>query len=243
MIRLCLMLTKIVRSLRVRVSEQDLREAFEALYGEQVSVRVIAWPKEERQAALDQYARLRKDSEEAFAQAARSSEEFRLRSLPAGRIRSPSAATISSDKILEEQAFKLRPGQVSEVDRQVGDGRHRCSSATSGNRRTWQSTSKPSREELLKAGYRAGAARRGPASRCLRPLLQQSQLQRSLVDEDSNLAGRPERPRAGLSVGQRTGHARGAGGEFLIRAFGEERLEFLVNMGISSNGNARRNGI
>ncbi len=232
MIRPRLMLTKIVRN-QVRVSEQDLREAFEALYGEQVSVRVIAWPKEDEKAARDQYARLR-DSEEAFAQAARAQKNSAF-AASGGRMK-PFRRHNLQDKVLEEQAFMLRPGQVSELI-QVGDGFIvlKCDERKPPDLAV---NFEAKREELLKA---ATDRRTDEACKqCFAALLQQAN-PRSLVDEDPKLLIDQSAHVLAYLWGNEP-VTREELGEFLIQRFGEERLEFLVNARIIER-ECKRKGI
>jgi hypothetical protein len=52
---------------RVKVTDDDLKAAYEAYYGEKVECRLIMWPKDERKFAMAEYAGLR-DSEEKFCE-------------------------------------------------------------------------------------------------------------------------------------------------------------------------------
>jgi parvulin-like peptidyl-prolyl isomerase len=232
MIRPRLMLTKIVRN-QVRVSEQDLREAFEALYGEQISVRVIAWPKDELKTAQEQYARLR-DSEEAFTEAARGQKNSTF-AASGGRMK-PFRRYNLQDKALENKAFELRPGQVSELI-EVADAvmMIKCDERKPP---TIGVNFEAKREELLKA-----ATERRTDEACKQyfaTLLQQAN-PHSLVDDDPSLLTRPDAHVLATLWGNEP-ITREELGEFLIQRFGEERLVFLVNKRIIER-ECKRKGI
>jgi parvulin-like peptidyl-prolyl isomerase len=93
----------------ITVSEEDLRKAYESAYGEKVECRVIVWPASKEKLAQDSYASLR-DSEDAFAKAAKEQEESGL-AATGGRINPISRW--SMDKRIEDEAFKLGSKQVS----------------------------------------------------------------------------------------------------------------------------------
>jgi parvulin-like peptidyl-prolyl isomerase len=108
-IRPRLMLAKLCND-RLRCSEQDLRDAFEAVYGDKVQCRVIFWPKDKLEEAQVKYPLLR-DSEEKFA------EEARAQNNPfaAGGGRSKPLGRHTLDPVVEQHVFALQPGQVSEL--------------------------------------------------------------------------------------------------------------------------------
>lgn len=68
-IRPKLMLGKLVRS-RVKVTEEDIKKAFDAYYGEKVECRIVMFEKGYERAVLNDYPKLR-DSEEEFHKAAK----------------------------------------------------------------------------------------------------------------------------------------------------------------------------
>lgn len=94
----------------VTVTEQDLRKAFESAYGEKVECRVIVWPAAEEQAAQKLYTKLR-DDDKAFAEAARAQDNAFAST--GGRIKP--IARWAMDKNIEDAAFALGSGQVSEL--------------------------------------------------------------------------------------------------------------------------------
>ncbi len=112
-----LMLSKLCRE-RVKVSDEEIRQAFESKYGEKVECRIIVWPLLEAEPAQREYARLR-DSEEAFAAKAKSQFNSALASM-GGKVKPIGRYTFSYPKV-EEALFKLRPGEVSELVT-TGDG-------------------------------------------------------------------------------------------------------------------------
>jgi parvulin-like peptidyl-prolyl isomerase len=108
-IRQRLLMTKLCQE-RVRVSEADLRQAFEAYHGERLECRMILWPHDQTRYALAEYAKIR-DSEEAFADKAKKQASPTL-AAKGGQIEQFGRHTLG-DEALEEAAFKLQPGEVS----------------------------------------------------------------------------------------------------------------------------------
>src|SRR5262249_51532301 len=70
---------------RVTVSADDVRKGFESMYGEKVEGRLILWPLEQREWAIDNYTKLR-DNEAFFDEAARKQKTPSL-AAGAGKIR------------------------------------------------------------------------------------------------------------------------------------------------------------
>jgi parvulin-like peptidyl-prolyl isomerase len=108
-VRSRLLLGKLAQG-RVRVSDEDLKRAYEAFHGEKVECRMILWPASETQLALKVYPKLR-DSEEAFAEAAKHQASPSL-AAKGGRLEPFGRHTLGDDN-LENEAFKLKPGDVS----------------------------------------------------------------------------------------------------------------------------------
>lgn len=110
-IRPKLMLSKLVRS-RVKVTDEDIKKAFEAYYGEKVECRIVMYEKGFERAVLSDYPRLR-DSEEEFHKAAKNQKSSSL-AATAGKIRPIARNTTGNDE-LEKAAFALQPNEVSPV--------------------------------------------------------------------------------------------------------------------------------
>lgn len=110
-IRPKLMLSKMVRS-KVQVTEEDVKKAFDAYYGEKVECRIIMWEKGFERAVMTDYPRLR-DSEDEFNRAAKNQKSSSL-AATAGKIR-PLGRNTSGNDELEKAAFQLQPGEVSPV--------------------------------------------------------------------------------------------------------------------------------
>ncbi|MSR32174.1 MAG: peptidyl-prolyl cis-trans isomerase [Gemmataceae bacterium] len=106
-----LLLGKLVRS-KIKVTEEDVKKAYEAYYGEKVECRVIMWEKGAERAVLAEYPKLR-DSEDEFNRAAKNQKSASL-SATAGKIRPFGRSTTGNDE-LEKAAFSLQPGEVSSV--------------------------------------------------------------------------------------------------------------------------------
>jgi len=111
-IRPKLALAKLCRD-QVKVTEEELHNAFEAYHGEKVECQMIMWPAQERNRVLNEiYAKIR-DSEKEFDQAARSQASSKLAGTQ-GRLDPFGRHTTGNDE-LENEAFKLDPGQISRV--------------------------------------------------------------------------------------------------------------------------------
>ncbi|HEY7157407.1 MAG TPA: peptidylprolyl isomerase [Gemmataceae bacterium] len=114
-IRSRLQLAKLCRS-RVKVSDDELRKAFEAAYGEKIECQLILWPKDKdgrgKADALADYARLRDDAE-AFDQKAKAQPKAEL-AATAGHVR-PFGRYVMGDENFDRIVFRLKPNEVSEV--------------------------------------------------------------------------------------------------------------------------------
>jgi hypothetical protein len=110
-IRPKLAMTKLCRA-RVQVTDQDLRDAFEAYYGEKVDCRLVLFPKDREKDAMLMYADLRK-SDEDFNRIARGQATPSLAS-KGGEIQPIGHHTTGNDE-LEKEAFSLQPGEVSKL--------------------------------------------------------------------------------------------------------------------------------
>jgi len=108
-----LLLMKLCQS-QVTVEEDEIKKAFEAFYGEKVKCRMIMWPKgQERQLLTGGVWNKIRNSEAEFDAAARSQAVPEL-AMVAGAM-NPIGKAFDEDSILEKQAFKLKPGEVSEI--------------------------------------------------------------------------------------------------------------------------------
>jgi parvulin-like peptidyl-prolyl isomerase len=108
-VRTRLLLTKLCRD-RVKATDEDVKQAFEAYHGERLECRFILWPADQAKFALREYARLR-DSEEEFARMAKAQPCATL-AAKGGRV-DPFGKHTLGDDALEREAFKLEPGEVS----------------------------------------------------------------------------------------------------------------------------------
>jgi parvulin-like peptidyl-prolyl isomerase len=113
-IRPKIQLAKLCRS-RAKVNEDDIRKAYEALYGEKIECQIILWPKGERGKAdaLADYARLR-DNPDAFDQKAKAQLVKRELAATAGKVR-PFGRHVMGDDNFDRIVFRLQPGEMSEV--------------------------------------------------------------------------------------------------------------------------------
>jgi hypothetical protein len=97
---------------RVRYTEEDVRAAFEAYFGEKVDCRMILWSRGEEKFALMEYAKIR-DSEQEFDHKARHQASNTL-ATKAGKLGPLGRHTIGNDE-LEREIFRLQPGEVSRL--------------------------------------------------------------------------------------------------------------------------------
>lgn len=230
-IRPRLQLTKLCRS-RVQVSEDDIRKAFEAAYGEKIECQIILWPKSERGKAdaLADYARLR-DNPEAFEQKAKAQPKAEL-AATAGKVR-PFGRYVMGDENFDRIVFRLQPNEVSEViDTMDGPVLVKCL------RRYPADTSisvESVREKLVKEIADKKVAREMQTAFTV--LKKQADprlfLKKKLKDGDSDgLPPGDGGPRARQVVAVYNGQTpitREEFGEFLIARYGTEQVEFLVN--------------
>jgi parvulin-like peptidyl-prolyl isomerase len=104
-----LMLTKLCKP-TIQVGDDEVRQAFNAAYGEKRDCRIILWPKEEERAALKEYEDIRK-GDEGFDRKARTQATAPL-AATGGRI-APIARNAGIHPEVEKAAFALQPGEIS----------------------------------------------------------------------------------------------------------------------------------
>ncbi len=97
---------------QVRASEEEIRMAYEAHYGEKVACQMILWPREEEKRVMMMYAKLRDDPQE-FERVAGTQASPGLAKAQ-GRIADMGRHT-TGNRELEKVAFGLKPGEVSHV--------------------------------------------------------------------------------------------------------------------------------
>ncbi len=106
-----LLMTKLCRD-RVHATEEEIQKAYEAYYGEKIDAKIILWPKGEDKRAMMQYPAIR-DSADEFDRVAKQQASPRLAST-GGQIQPIGRYTTGSEE-MEQAAFKLRPGELSEL--------------------------------------------------------------------------------------------------------------------------------
>jgi hypothetical protein len=116
-----LLLTKLVQS-QVKIEEVEIQRLFESQYGEKSQCRIIVWPEgEPAKVALKMYDEIRR-SDDAFDKAARTQPISSL-AATGGRIAPIGMGTSEQGKhIVEHMAFKLKPGEMSELFQIPGQG-------------------------------------------------------------------------------------------------------------------------
>jgi hypothetical protein len=108
-IRPRLMLTKLCKD-RVKYTEDEVKQCFEAHYGERLKCRAILWPPDQAKYAMAEYARIR-DSEDEFKRKAKNQPSSTLASH--GGEMPPFGRHAFGDENVERAAFQLQPGEVS----------------------------------------------------------------------------------------------------------------------------------
>lgn len=112
-IRPRLLLTKMVQD-GVKVTDDEVRMQFDREYGEKRDVQIIMWPKgDDFKMIQGIYAKAR-TSQEEFDRAARAMANPSL-AATAGRIKPISKHTYAEDKTVEDVAFQLHVGEVSQI--------------------------------------------------------------------------------------------------------------------------------
>jgi parvulin-like peptidyl-prolyl cis-trans isomerase-like protein len=114
-----LLLTKLSAG-RVKLSDEDLKAAYQAYYGEKIECRIILWPREERKYAMSEYAELR-DSEQAFKEKA-SRQSNQALAASGGKLMATNGKDVLQigrhtlgNEELERELFSLKPGEVSKL--------------------------------------------------------------------------------------------------------------------------------
>jgi hypothetical protein len=110
-IRPRLALNKLCRS-KVQVTDKDLQDAFEAFHGEKIECRLILFPPDQHGIAIQKYPEIRK-SEEDFIRFAKQQAVASLAAV--GGIIAPIARHSTGDENLENEAFRLQPGEISSL--------------------------------------------------------------------------------------------------------------------------------
>lgn len=95
---------------RVKITEADIKLAYDAYHGEKMVCRMILWPPDQMKFAMKDYPKIR-DSEKAFAEAAKRQPSASL--AMKGGLLDPFGRHTLGDDNLENEAFRLQPGEVS----------------------------------------------------------------------------------------------------------------------------------
>ncbi|MGL4555573.1 MAG: peptidylprolyl isomerase [Gemmataceae bacterium] len=217
---------------RVTVSADDLRKAFESMYGEKVEGRLILWPRGQEQWAIDNYARLR-DNEAVFDEAARNQKTSSL-AAGAGKIRP--ITRYSMDEKIEKEAFRLRPGQVSElINTPEGVMVFKCDKRLPADTAVNFEASKEKIAEEMKE--RKLQAEMAAAFQALRD---QAKPQIVLKKAERLTPGPVPSPSSAVAYLGSQAVTREELGEFLIARFGPEKLELMINRKILEQACAER---
>jgi hypothetical protein len=108
-----LLLAKMCKD-EVKVSDEDLKIQYERIYGEKRKVQMILWPlNDDPKTVQAKYAEARKSADE-FDSAARAQPNHGLAATK-GMVQPIGKHLAAEEKIVEETAFKLKAGEVSEI--------------------------------------------------------------------------------------------------------------------------------
>jgi hypothetical protein len=101
-------------AVRVHPTEDEVRMAYDALYGEKVQMQIILWPQDAKKQAMTDYAALR-DDPEAFNARAKSQASSQL-AATGGLIKEPVGrhATGCTEEF-EKDLFSLQPGEITQL--------------------------------------------------------------------------------------------------------------------------------
>jgi hypothetical protein len=97
---------------RIMVTGEDLKNAFEARYGDKVKVRMIVFGPTEQKRAYEVHAKVRSDSA-AFDEECRAQAFLPILGAKNGEV--PPIHRHFGDAKIEQEAFSLKPGEVSSV--------------------------------------------------------------------------------------------------------------------------------
>ncbi len=112
-LRLKLLMTKLLRDTAV-VKDEDVKKAFESVYGERVACQAIMWPLGEEQQLKDGYATLVKDPVE-FSRVARTHNSKAM--LAVGGMLEPFGHHTLNDEEAEKTIFGMNEGEITPVFR------------------------------------------------------------------------------------------------------------------------------
>lgn len=104
---------------RVKVTDDDVKKAFENHYGEKREAKIIIWPKEDSRQALKQWDELRKGDDPAareanFDRIARGQRDPNL-AAAAGKVAPIGRHTDAENPVIEQVVFSLKVGDVSHL--------------------------------------------------------------------------------------------------------------------------------
>lgn len=97
----------------VKVSDEDIQKQFDMVYGEKRRCQIIIWPRDQQRFVTEQFDMARKNQEE-FDRIARAQANPSL-AATAGHVLPICRHQAREERIVEDLAFKLKPGEVSQV--------------------------------------------------------------------------------------------------------------------------------
>ena len=250
-IRPRLLLCKLCRD-KVRVTEDDLRKVFENRYGPRVKCKMILWTAKRSGEAVGLYEEIRKgyaafdclaaavgeaaaqlgrsealrQGDEAFDRAARAQETAALAA--AGGDLSPIARHCEGESnVVEEEAFKLRPGELSRLFTNPKNGDTmvlKCVAVIPGADKDFEKEKPALLKEVIDRRVSKDIPKIFEALRAqAKPQIFKDRLTKPGESVLATFDGLPPVTREEL-------------GEFLVVRYGADRLELLVNRRIIEHG-------
>jgi hypothetical protein len=108
-----LLLSKMCKD-EVKVTDDDLKIQYERLHGEKRRVQMIIWPLSDKEGSIPERWNKARQSQEEFDAAARAQPNPSL-AIAKGHVQPIARHLPAEEKIVEETAFKLKVGEVSEA--------------------------------------------------------------------------------------------------------------------------------
>jgi hypothetical protein len=233
-----LMLNKLFRK-TTQVTEEDIQNLYISKYGEKVECQLILWPatEEGKKKALDAYGKIR-DNPDELDRAARSQFRGDL-AATAGKVK-PFGRHSMDDPNLERKAFRLQPGELSEViPTAQGYVVLKCLRRYPADSVTLDKVRDELAREIVERKMQTSAALG------VRELRQKAHAE--LFNKERVKPGYVPQPPAGMPRSKEpvalfngdVAITREDLGEFLIARFGADKLEFLINKRIIDKECAR----
>ncbi len=248
-----LLMTKMLQN-QVRVEEDDVRKAYESYYGEKVQCQAIIWPREKAEEALKLYPAIRDSAEEFERQAKLQSSGL------AGTfgMMEPFGRYGFGDDAIEQEVFKLKEGEITKLLRSPSTAKDtdpytvvvmKLMQRLPANATKKMEDVRPALEkEIIDSKVRAAIFQEMPVLQkaaapkiCLKPILPDDDWDRKMDRVEAPASdGVPPAQQPVAFIYGTTAVTREQLGEYLIKRYGAERLELMVNKMIVDRACAER---